>query len=96
MIPVLSAYAGSEETVSLHGKPTENLEISTDFHGFDGSFVLYDLSLIHILYTFPRKKNGPGTKSRTAKKKMLKIMQDTFWSFVIESPLSKKPMTKMI
>lgn len=42
MIPVLSAYAGSEETVSLHGKTTENLEISTDFHGFDGSFVLYD------------------------------------------------------
>lgn len=23
-------------------KTTENLEISTDFHGFDGSFVLYD------------------------------------------------------
>lgn len=42
MIPVLSAYAGSEETVSLHGKTTENLELSTDFHGFDGSFVLYD------------------------------------------------------
>ena len=42
MIPVLSAYAGSEETVSLHGKTTENLEISTDFHGFDGSFVLYE------------------------------------------------------
>ena len=42
MIPVLSAYAGSEETVSLHGKTTENLELFTDFHGFDGSFVLYD------------------------------------------------------
>lgn len=42
MIPVLSVYADSGETASLHGKTMETLDLSSDFHGFNGSFVLYD------------------------------------------------------
>ena len=42
--PLLTAYASSDSTYDFAGKNVETIDLSSYFHGTDGSFVLYDMS----------------------------------------------------